>query len=158
MGEIDPYKKFKKSHKISLDKLNVLENKSILRVKNLKKEQKSHLEKIDFLNDKKNTSQYVALLGDSGMRKTWSCMKIALELKEEDTPLNPIYLDLRHFASSEAINKEFDWEEIINIVIRKSLNQFKQDMSVSIIFEIIKKGKAFILFDGLDEVTVHLTL
>jgi len=90
------------------------------------------------------------------MGKTWSCMKIALELQEENTTLNPIYLDLRHFASSEAINREFDWQEIVELVVKKSLNQFKKDMSVTTIFDIIKRGEAFVIFDGLDEVTVHL--
>ena len=126
------------------------------KIKNLNREKEPFDFKLKKLDTRKNKSKYFALLGDSGMGKTWSCMKIALELQEEDTALNPIYLDLRHFASSEAINQEFEWQEIIEIVIRKSLNQFKKDMSVATIFDIIKRGEAFVIFDGLDEVTVHL--
>jgi len=105
----------------------------------------------------KNSTRYFALLGDSGMGKTWSCMKIALELLQEDNYLKPIYIDLRHFAVSDSLNKNFEWKNVINIVVSKSINEYKKDMSINIIFDLIKEGKAFIIFDGLDEVTVHLS-
>jgi len=133
-----------------------VKNMHIQKIKELYKEKEPFEFRFNKLNTRKNNSKYFALLGDSGMGKTWSCMKIALELQEEDSSLNPIYLDLRHFASSEAIHKEFDWQEIIDIVIRKSLSSFKKDMSVNTVFDIIKRGEAFVIFDGLDEVTVHL--
>lgn len=125
-------------------------------LENLNKEIKDNQELLKELNSEKNISRYFALLGDSGMGKTWSCMKVALELSDEDNELKPIYLDLRHFASSELIEKEFDWKEIIQVVINGSIHSFKKEMSVSTIFDIIQRGKAFVIFDGLDEVTVHL--
>ena len=49
---------------------------------------------------KPQSSKFFALLGDSGMGKTWSCMKVALELldgyKKETIDFRTIYLDLRH--------------------------------------------------------------
>lgn len=113
-------------------------------------------EQINFYSSEKYTSRFFALLGDSGMGKTWSCMKVALELFREDTILKPIYLDLRHFAASELIEKDFDWKEIIKTVLNGSLHTYKKEASIATIFEIIKSGKAFVIFDGLDEVTIHL--
>lgn len=139
----------------SKEKEKLIQNKK-LKTEVLNKEKKSLKVKLKKLDTRKNNSRYFALLGDSGMGKTWTCMKIALELSEVDTFLKPIYLDLRHFALSEAIYKEFNWQKIIDIVVKKSLSSFKKDMSVDTVFDIIKKGEAFVIFDGLDEVTVHL--
>ena len=134
--------------------------KSLSRLKTYKKiykkEKLIYFEKFKLINTKKNRSRFFALLGDSGMGKTWSCMKIVSELKDEKNILKPIYLDLRKFALSEAINRDFKWEEIIKIVVEGSLHTIKKEMSVNIIFDIIKQGEAFVIFDGLDEVTVHL--
>ena len=146
----------KQDRKKEKKKDELVKNTHIEKLEKLNKEKELFDFKFKKLNIRKNNSKYFALLGDSGMGKTWSCMKIALELQEEDSSLNPIYLDLRHFASSEAIYKEFDWQEIIDIVIRKSISNFKKDMSVDTVFDIIKRGEAFVIFDGLDEVTVHL--
>lgn len=131
--------------------------------KELEKEISLLEEKINFiqyeiksLSNEKNVSKYFALLGDSGMGKTWSCMKISLELYKENNLLKPIYLDLRHFASSELIDKDFNWIEIVKVVCKSSFHSLKKEINTEIILEIIKRGEAFVIFDGLDEVTVHL--
>jgi len=147
--------------KLKLENINIAKNNQnntifYQNIKLLEEEKESLDSKLRKIDIKRNHSRYFALLGDSGMGKTWSCMKIALELQEESNTVKPIYLDLRHFATSEAIKNEFDWKEIIEIVVRKSLSSFKKDMSVDTIFDIIKRGEAFVIFDGLDEVTVHL--
>ncbi|MBY0541216.1 MAG: NACHT domain-containing protein [Campylobacterales bacterium] len=142
--------RLKNREAISKSKKNIIDNQKITieeEIKSLEKDLKS-------LSNEKNTSRYFALLGDYGMGKTWSCMKIALDLKE-NSYLKPIYLDLRHFAVSKLIDADFDWKKIIETIVKKSLHTMNDEMSVAAIFDIIKSGKAFVIFDGLDEVTVH---
>lgn len=136
---------------ISKSKKNTIDNEIIIIEKEIKNLEKD----LRILSNEKNTSRYFALLGDYGMGKTWSCMKVALDLKE-NSYLKPIYLDLRHFAVSKLIDEDFDWKKIIEIIVKKSLHTMNDEMSVAAIFDIIKSGKAFVIFDGLDEVTVHL--
>lgn len=172
---IDIVKEIKDWSKISIDeyqdKVELL-NKKILELKHrletrkvlhyqietnkIENELKDLEKQINDYSSEKYTSRFFALLGDSGMGKTWSCMKVAMELYDENTTLRPIYLDLRHFAASELIEKDFDWKEIIKIVINSSVHTYKKEASIAIVFDIIKSGKAFVIFDGLDEVTVHL--
>ncbi|MCV6608497.1 MAG: pentapeptide repeat-containing protein [Campylobacterales bacterium] len=104
--------------------------------------------------------KYFALLGDSGMGKTFSCMKVALDLiklrkKNKSLPI-PIYLDLRFFAGSTLIDKDFFIEEIIETVVKKSETRFSNYTSFIQIQKEIQRGNVFIIFDGLDEVLVHL--
>lgn len=105
---------------------------------------------------------YCAVLAEYGMGKTTTCMMFArrlLDRRQTDptVPL-PIYLDLRHLGD---INKLDDvrFDRVIEKIIRggwKGGGESAGITAAEIIVQVQTRG-ALIIFDGLDEVLVHLT-
>ncbi|WP_459871107.1 TIR domain-containing protein, partial [Endothiovibrio diazotrophicus] len=104
---------------------------------------------------------YFALLGEYGMGKTTTCKALThrlLAARERDpaTPL-PIYFDLRHLG--ERAKQEPLLPEIIDTVLRRSW-QAGPDLprlSADEVIHLVREQGAIALFDGLDEVLVHLS-
>jgi hypothetical protein len=104
---------------------------------------------------------YCALLGEYGMGKTTTCMALTrdlLDARRDDSgvPL-PIYLDLRHVG--DAARKEPDLMQILETVLRRMWQggQTKAHVTAEEVVQLVREQGAFAIFDGLDEVLVHLT-
>ncbi|MDD2697986.1 MAG: TIR domain-containing protein, partial [Arcobacteraceae bacterium] len=120
--------------------------------------------KINLLDDmlawstEKNSPIY-ALLGEYGVGKTFNTRMFASKLEElrqtnKDLPY-PLYIDLRDtptFIESNGSKRQVTVEEIIVEILRLSNNKA---FSAEKIIEDNKKGKAILIFDGLDEKLVH---
>jgi hypothetical protein len=103
-----------------------------------------------------------ALLGQLGMGKTTTCMAFSRALLAErqndrSTPL-PIYFDLRHLG--EDAKRELDLAAIIDIVLRRSWRsgQMKAPVAAADVVRLVQQEGAIAIFDGLDEVLVHLSV
>ena len=103
-----------------------------------------------------------ALLGELGMGKTTTCMAFTRELLAErqndrQTPL-PLYFDLRHLG--EDAKRELDLAAIIDIVLRRSWRggQMQALVSAAEVVRLVQQEGAIAIFDGLDEVLVHLSV
>lgn len=110
-----------------------------------------------------NAPTYCALLGEYGMGKTITSMRITNYLLEErliepSLPL-PIYLDLRNL-----LRKEQCWnmglEEIISTLLTHApadIHSASQPITAQDIIRIVRESHCVVVFDGLDEVLVHLS-
>ena len=103
---------------------------------------------------------YFALLGEYGIGKTTTCQALTLRIdearKEDDLP-PAIYLDLRHLG--DAAKSEPELETILKTVIRKCWSagrRTRSQVTAEEIIDLVQNDGALILFDGLDEVLVHL--
>jgi WD40 repeat protein len=104
---------------------------------------------------------YCALLGEYGIGKTTTSMAFARGLLEDRAtspglPL-PIYLDLRNLG--EAGKAEPNLLQIIDTVLRRSWRGGFTDMPLSAeeVVRLVQQEGALAIFDGLDEVLVHLS-
>ncbi|MER2514875.1 MAG: TIR domain-containing protein, partial [Candidatus Accumulibacter phosphatis] len=104
---------------------------------------------------------YCALLGELGMGKTTTCMAFArslLDRRKDDpaTPL-PIYLDLRHLG--DRARAEPGLKEILESVLVKSWRggHGEPDLTADEAIRLVQSEGAVAIFDGLDEVLVHLS-
>ena len=104
---------------------------------------------------------YCALLGEYGIGKTTTSMAFAQTLlqdreKSPTLPL-PIYLDLRNLG--EAAKAEPDLLHIIDTVLRKSWRGGFTDVPLTAeeVVRLVQQEGAIAIFDGLDEVLVHLS-
>ncbi|MFT4925999.1 MAG: WD40 repeat protein [Phenylobacterium sp.] len=119
----------------------------------------SYLE--DWLKNPKG-QHYCALLAEYGMGKTTTSMMLARRLiaqrKTDPTVPLPIYLDLRHLGDT-AKREDVGFEQIISKVIERSWKGggINPDISVEEVVRHVQTLGALIIFDGLDEVLVHLT-
>ncbi len=108
-----------------------------------------------------NGSPYCALLGDIGIGKTTTSRFFVQRLQEEyqntKEGIIPVYLDLRHLG--ESIKKKPVLEDIINHIIAASWKGGTDAAkpSVEMIFSLVQKQRGLVVFDGLDEVLVHLS-
>ncbi|MBI5206564.1 MAG: NACHT domain-containing protein, partial [Candidatus Firestonebacteria bacterium] len=105
-------------------------------------------------NDKE---PYCAILGDYGIGKTFLCRMFAHKLSETrkqkpELPF-PFYIDMRHI-NTFIDNRIPTVSEMIGIVLK--MNGIN-DIEPASIVELIGRGDIVIIFDGLDEKTVHLT-
>ncbi len=106
----------------------------------------------------KNSPIY-ALLGEYGVGKTFNTRMFASKLEElrktkKDLPY-PLYIDLRDtptFIELNGSKRQVTVEELIVEILRLSNNK---EFSAEKIIEDNKKGKAILIFDGLDEKLVH---
>ncbi len=103
-----------------------------------------------------------ALLGQLGMGKTTTCMALSRELlaarqNDRTAPL-PIYFDLRHLG--EDAKRELDLAAIIDIVLRRSWRggQMQAPVAAAEVVRLVQQEGAIAIFDGLDEVLVHLSV
>jgi WD40 repeat protein/uncharacterized protein YjbI with pentapeptide repeats len=103
---------------------------------------------------------YCALLGETGIGKTTTCKALAKALLErrdqgEPAPL-PIFLDLRQIGGG---GKDLVLEEILDRILKRSWRGGPRRSSVSVdeMVELICDQPTLVIWDGLDEVLVHLT-
>src|ERR1700682_872238 len=103
---------------------------------------------------------YCALLGEYGMGKTTTCKALARNLldrrdKGEKVPL-PIYLDLRHVG--ESARRELVLDEILDLILKRSWKSGPDGgkLSAQELIGLMQNECALVIWDGLDEVLVHL--
>jgi hypothetical protein len=102
-----------------------------------------------------------ALLGSSGIGKTTTSKAFAHRLlrdREADSSLPmPIYLDLRNLG--EAAKQEPDLKTILHTVLRRSWQGGATDLPLEAeeVIRLVRQEAAIVIFDGLDEVLVHLS-
>jgi DNA polymerase III delta prime subunit len=108
-----------------------------------------------------NAPPYCALLGEYGMGKTTTCKALARELLLEHgmgqkVPL-PIYLDLRN-VGAEA-KHGLDLEEILEVVLKYGSWKAGPEsaaLTANELIGLVQNQGALVIWDGLDEVLVHL--
>ncbi len=112
----------------------------------------------EWLSDGKQP--YCALLGEYGMGKTTTCKALAKDLlerrdKNEKVPL-PIYLDLRYVG--ESARQELVLEEILELILKRSWKSGPEQKRLTApeLIALVEKEGALVIWDGLDEVLVHL--
>jgi WD40 repeat protein len=109
---------------------------------------------------------YCALLGEYGMGKTTTSMAFAqalLEAREKPRAANappvplPIYLDLRHLG--EGAKAEPGLLQIVETVLQRSWRGGLADapLTAEEVVRLVQQDGAIAIFDGLDEVLVHLS-
>ncbi len=113
-----------------------------------------------------------ALLGEYGMGKTVNCKQLTLELLERrkqggadaSAPPMPVYLDMRFARGlfrSETLqqgSRRFEHVEIddlVNAIFRESWKA-REKPDAADLRRLIAGGNVLIIFDGFDEVAVHL--
>ena len=107
---------------------------------------------------------YFALLGDFGTGKTFTCRMLTRELialheKEPDTCPLCIYIDLRMVATRVGVEKK---TPKLIYILQDAIENTKDPLDRSIvspqdIIQLVRQNKAMIIYDGLDEKTVHFT-
>ena len=103
---------------------------------------------------------YCALLGEYGMGKTTTCMAFAQQLlqkRQHDKTLPlPIYLDLRHLGDKAKSSPSLN--EILEVLLNKSWRggQPNINLTAADVIRLVQQQGALLIFDGLDEVLVHL--
>ncbi len=104
---------------------------------------------------------YCALLGEYGMGKTTTSMAFARDLlaareTSQALPL-PIYLDLRHIG--DLAKAEPGLAQIIDTVLQRSWQGGEADtrLAATEVIRLVQQDGAIVIFDGLDEVLVHLS-
>jgi len=100
-----------------------------------------------------------AVLGESGIGKTTVCRLLTQRLlarREADvTSPQPIYLDLRRYTWSGEVS--FTLPSIIELVLAKSWRAgHGSPLSAGDVIDLVANGGAVAIFDGLDEVIVHM--
>ncbi|TVT71965.1 MAG: toll/interleukin-1 receptor domain-containing protein, partial [Denitromonas halophila] len=104
---------------------------------------------------------YCALLGEVGMGKTTTCRAFAgylLQQREHNPAIAlPIYLDLRLLG--ERAKSEPVLSDILTQVLARSWKGGHVDHAVQAqeLIRLVQEEGALVIFDGLDEVLVHLT-
>jgi len=107
---------------------------------------------------------FFALLGDFGTGKTFTCRMLAREInaKHDETPeLVPlcIYIDLRRVQTRIGAEKKVPR---LADILRDAIEFTRDPLDRSIvtpedIIRLVRSNRALIVFDGLDEKTVHFT-
>ncbi len=119
---------------------------------------------LDFLGEwlrDPNGQPYCALLGEYGMGKTTNSMAFAKELLDacakDPTARLPIYLDLRYLG--DAAKTEPTLPDIISTVLARSWRggQTEAKLTAQEVVRLVQQEGALAIFDGLDEVLVHLS-
>jgi len=110
-----------------------------------------------------NDTPFMALLGEYGMGKTTLCKKVTKELTEQRTVTSgvlPIYFDLRLLSFTKEQQQSIPTlEEIVDMMIKggwKEIDLKDYFKTSQELIEYIKDKKALVVFDGIDEVIVHL--
>jgi WD40 repeat protein len=112
----------------------------------------------EWLEDK-NSPPYAVLLGETGLGKTTTCKVFAnrlLDRRENDPSIAvPVYFDLRHIGGR---GKNLVLDEIVDLILRESWKggPTQRPLTPRDIFDLVTAGPALIIWDGLDEVLVHL--
>nr|VFJ58997.1 MAG: WD40 repeat [Candidatus Kentron sp. DK] len=108
---------------------------------------------------------YGALLGEYGMGKTTTCKVLTQALldrraappEDADNAVSPMpfYLDLRHLGDRAKDNPTL--ETILDTVLTRSWRGGNAGISAQEVIRGVREAGALVIFDGLDEVLVHLT-
>ncbi len=103
------------------------------------------------------------LFGDYGTGKTFTSKMLTRKLLKETkenpkkNPLSAIYLDLR-LCPSKIDGKIPDINQIIEETLKKSISPTSTEtISSRTVINLVQSNKVLIIFDGLDEKTVHYT-
>ncbi|TXH70622.1 MAG: TIR domain-containing protein [Thiothrix sp.] len=117
----------------------------------------------DYLMDwlkQEHSPPFCALLGEYGMGKTTTCKALTRELLAERAtnkalPL-PIYIDLREYTWDKRV--DFTLSEILEHILKKSWKGGHEDVGIkpADMIQQMQNHKALIIWDGLDEVIVHM--
>ncbi len=102
-----------------------------------------------------NRSRWFAVLGELGMGKTFLCRMLANRLRNTPDAPRPIYVDLRSSASDVANGARLTLELILQNSLRVDYSSPKSFTPATLIDGVRKRGDV-IIFDGLDELSVHL--
>jgi len=113
----------------------------------------------NWLNDP-NSPPLFALLGQYGMGKTFTSRVFVQQqiqrFKEENSLFIPLYFDLRDFEQG-LLTTGFDiWTIIKSILNRRKDPEEQNPMQVEDIKTILKQYPTLLVFDGLDEVIIHI--
>jgi len=120
---------------------------------------------LEFLNTwlKTGEQSYCAMLGEYGMGKTTTCRLFAQLLLEKhqhhpESPF-PIYLDLRNLED-KAHSHEMNLGTIIHSVLHNNTYDTPNKIALDSaeVIRLVQEEGALVIFDGLDEVLVHLSV
>ncbi|MBI5185468.1 MAG: pentapeptide repeat-containing protein, partial [Nitrospinae bacterium] len=106
---------------------------------------------------------FFALLGDFGAGKTFTCRMLARKITEEHNSMPDeiplcIYIDLRFVSTRNKENRVPSLVEILDDAIRQAKDPLdKSIVKAEDLIQLTRQGKAMIIYDGLDEKTVHFT-
>ena len=117
----------------------------------------------DYLMDwasKEDGPPFCAVLGEYGMGKTTTLKAFTRQLLKQrlensDLPL-PIYIDLREYTWDKRV--DFDLNDILSHILKKSWKGGHATSLVSPqdIISYVQENRALMIWDGLDEVIVHM--
>lgn len=112
-------------------------------------------ELLKWVRDPKS-SAYLAILGETGSGKTTTCMQLAGRLLNETNTILPIYLDLRHVNEQGLLktNRNPKLHEILSSLLQRTSSEIQP--SPEDILNAVRERNALLIWDGLDEVLVHL--
>ena len=115
---------------------------------------------IEYITDWANTfaksptkdNNYLVVLGEYGMGKTFLCRMIAYTLlNQKQEPITPFYLDLQNWKLH---NDKYDIE---NFIKQELKNKTNTTITTYISWlEWIQNNPSLVIFDGLDEITVKM--
>ena len=117
----------------------------------------------DYLMDwasKEDSPPFCAVLGEYGMGKTTTLKaftRLLLEQRPEDPSLPlPIYIDLREYTWDKSV--DFDLSSILAHILKKSWKggHASSPISPEDIISHVQENRALMIWDGLDEVIVHM--
>ncbi|NTV67410.1 MAG: TIR domain-containing protein [Chlorobaculum sp.] len=107
---------------------------------------------------------FFALLGDFGTGKTFTCRMLAREInaKHDEAPESVplcVYIDLRRVSTRVGTEKKVPR---LTDILRDAIEFTRDPLDKSIvspeeIIRLVRSNRALIIFDGLDEKTVHFT-
>ena len=100
--------------------------------------------------------RFCALLGEYGMGKTIACMLLAQKMIDAQKSIACIFIDLRLIG--KIARDDIDLDYILNKAIKRNRNtRHVAPISAELIKHAVRNERALVIFDGLDEVIVHLT-
>ena len=100
---------------------------------------------------------YLALLGETGSGKTTNCQELARRLtRDKESGVAAVYLDLRRVNEDGLLRRNPNplLQEVLACVLKRSPGG--QDSTPEDVLRIVRDRGALVIWDGLDEVLVHL--
>ena len=112
---------------------------------------------------------YCTLLGETGMGKTTACLELVqalLQGREKDASLRiPIYLDLRKLRTrltpgrnqEATLPRALSLKQMLDTIIAGTVQSLDSPLTADDVIRLVREDGALVIFDGLDEVLVHLS-